>query len=874
MLLPLPVGIAMALLFSPFFLMFSLLSPITAVGRNYDGKRRKRKALARNAETMREDLLAFIDQLDQRRAVAATQRRAARPDLAELAEIARTGHPSLWRVRSTHIDFLHPVIGVGPVAWEPEVIGELASPEMEAAVTNASTLPMSPFAVDLCNGLAVGIIGPAETRRAMAATLVSHLVAEHGPGDVMLAAFLDDHSARFWDHLKWLPHLVDETGSFRIATSPEDAEAVASQLLTEPEKQAFLSSRQDVIETPVPVVLVDADAIVKGGVRPLAARFPRMNGRAVVLADTVEALPSFCTSYCAIDVRSGTVEVVDVGSGRRLPGVIGAFAHRDTMVDLSRSLARFVDPDSPTRAASLPDHALLTEILGVEPSGEKLQASWADPPDGCLSLLGAGEDGPLEVEFIRDGPHALVAGTTGAGKSELLRTMIVSLAARYGPDRVTFVLVDFKGGGAFDVFADLPHNVGVVTDLDEHLSARALRCLQAELKHREHRLRDAGVSNVTDLPDDAEPLPRLLIVVDEFATLAAELPDFMASLIDVAQRGRSLGIHMVLATQRPTGVVDAKIRANTNLRIALRVQDDGDSMDVIGGKAAAEIDRRHPGRAFARFGAGELIGFQTALVSVSTGETVGPTLHLDTFELLTPAAGPEGPSFDVEGPDDLARYVEAACHAQVALGLADPRVPWPDPLPLELSAEDLLTLGDDQREGAPLTRPWSTPFGLIDLPDDQCQTPAWWSPNDGNVVFYGIEPGIAASAVATVVLGLAHRHSADEFHVYVLDFAGSLAALRQLPHAGGYVNADDDERLLRTIQLLETELDRRRRLLEAAQVERLEPTTDLGEPTPLIAVNEGANHHVVAGAYDESQARKTIESGFRRGLREPRVIST
>lgn len=858
LLLPLPIGIVMALLFSPFFLMFSLLSPITAVGRNYDGKRRKRKALVDNADAMRKDLLRFIDQLDQRRAAAAAQRRAARPDLAELVAIARTGDPTLWRVRSSHADFLRPIVGVGPVAWEPEIIGDLVTPEMKAAVAAASTLPMSPYSVDLRDGLAVGIVGLPEARRAMAATLVSNLVAEHGPGDVILAAFLDEHSARFWDHLKWLPHLVDETGGLRVSTSPEEAEAQAANLLTEPEKQAFLASRQDEIETPVPVVLVDADAVVRGGVRPLAARFPRMAGRAIVLADTVEALPSFCTSYCAIDSRTGTVEVIDVGSGRRVDGVIGAFSHRDTMVDLSRSLARFVDPDSRTRAASLPDYALLTELLGVEPNGERLQASWADPPAGCLSLLGAAEDGPLEVEFIRDGPHALVAGTTGAGKSELLRTMIVSLAARYGPDRVTFVLVDFKGGGAFDVFADLPHNVGVVTDLDEHLSARALRCLQAELKHRELRLRDAGVSNVTELPEDAEPLPRLLIVVDEFATLAAELPDFMASLIDVAQRGRSLGIHMVLATQRPTGVVDAKIRANTNLRIALRVQDDGDSTDVIGGKAAAEIDRRHPGRAFARFGASELIGFQTALVSVATGDKTGPALHLDTFELTTPAVGPDGPSFDFEGPDDLARYVEAARDAQAALGLADPRVPWPDPLPLDLAVEDLLDLVDERTDTGgpandspqPFDRPWAAPFGLIDLPDDQCQIPAWWSPNDGNLVFYGIEPGAAASAVATVVFGLAHRHDADHFHVYVLDFAGSLAALQQLPHAGGYVNADDDERLLRTIQLLEVELDRRRRLIEAARIERLEATTDLGEPTPLLVVAV-ANYGGVLELFEE-----------------------
>ena len=286
---------------------------------------------------------------------------------------------------------------------------------------------------------------------------------------------------------------------------------------------------------------------------------------------------------------------------------------------------------------------------------------------------------------------------------------------------------------------------------------------------------------------------------------------------------------MVLATQRPTGVVDAKIRANTNLRIALRVQDDVDSMDIIGSKSAADINRRHPGRAFARLGASELVGFQTALVSIHSGRDAGPPLHVDAFTLLparvgdTDDAGSTGGgsgggedsrSDGDEGPDDLAAYVLAAGSTAERLGLPAPRVPWPDPLPDSLSAEALLA---DASNAGGVDRSWSTPYGLIDLPDEQCQRPAWWGPGDGNVIAYGIEPGAAAGAVATIVVGLAHRHSPGDFHLYVIDFAGSLAALRAMPHTGGYVSSDDDERLMRTLQHLEDELDRRRRLVENAQ---------------------------------------------------------
>ena len=851
LLLPLPVGVIMAVVFqSPFFLVFTLLSPVTAIGRSYDGKRKKRKQLAENEETMANDLAEFVDQLDQRRSLAADRARQARPDLAGLAELARTGHPDLWRSRSNHQDFLQPVIGVGPTGWQPEILGDPATDALKAAAADAAHLPMTPFTVDLLNGLALGIVGPPEARRSLAASVISHLMTEHGPGDVELALFLSEESTPSWDHLKWLPHVGDESGSPRLALTPAEAEHLAGRVLPERETKLYRPADNE-LETPVPVVLVDADDMVRTGVRPLASRFPRVAGRAIVLAETIDELPAFCTTVVEIQ-PSGEVVVTDVVAGRRTGGVIGSYADRTVAANISRSLARFTDPDSPTAAASLPEYVRLTDILGIDHTADALTTSWAAPPPGCLSVLGVAETGPMRVDFLRDGPHALVGGTTGAGKSELLRSMIVSMAAYYGPDRVTFVLVDFKGGGAFDVFQDLPHNVGVVTDLDEHLSARALRCLQAELKYREHRLRDAGVSDLTDLPSSEDPLPRLLIVVDEFATLAAELPDFMDSLVDVAQRGRSLGIHMVLATQRPTGVVDAKIRANTNLRIALRVQDDVDSMDIIGAKSAADINRRHPGRAFARLGASELVGFQTALVSIESDGDTGPPLHLDSFTLLPASAAADdeaGAATQTEeaeegdpGPDALASYVLAAETTANRLGLPAPRVPWPDPLPTTLAAEDLLSQAEP--------RPWSTPYGLIDLPDEQCQRPAWWGPADGNVIAYGIEPGAAPGAVATIVLGLARRHSPNDFHLYIIDFAGSLAALRGLPHTGGYVSSDDDERLLRTLRFLEEELDRRRRLVETAQVERIDPESELPEPTPLIGVTI-ANYGAVLEMFEE-----------------------
>ena len=192
---------------------------------------------------------------------------------------------------------------------------------------------------------------------------------------------------------------------------------------------------------------------------------------------------------------------------------------------------------------------------------ESVIATWraAATTPALQTALGADVEGPVTVDLVTDGPHALVGGTTGSGKSELLRTLVAGLALGRGPEQLSLVLVDYKGGAAFDRCRELPHVVGVVTDLDDHLAERVLRSLEAELRRRERALRSAGVADLASYhrarqrDPTLDPLPRLAIVIDEFATLAAELPDFLGALIGTAQRGRSLGVHLVLATQRPVG---------------------------------------------------------------------------------------------------------------------------------------------------------------------------------------------------------------------------------------------------------------------------------------------------------------------------------
>ena len=239
---------------------------------------------------------------------------------------------------------------------------------------------------------------------------------------------------------------------------------------------------------------------------------------------------------------------------------------------------------------------------------------------GCASSSACRSGAPFVLDVRQDGPHALVAGTTGAGKSEFLQSLVVGLATMHSPERVTFLLVDYKGGAAFKECVALPHTVGMVTDLDRNEVRRALISLNAELHHRELLLQKADAKDLIEMERKGHPdtPPSLLIVVDEFAALAKEVPEFVDGVVDVALRGRSLGLHLVLATQRPAGVITGQIRANTNLRIALRMAADDESADVVGSPVAAAIERRLPGRAVARIGPQELVPFQSAYVGGHT----------------------------------------------------------------------------------------------------------------------------------------------------------------------------------------------------------------------------------------------------------------
>jgi S-DNA-T family DNA segregation ATPase FtsK/SpoIIIE len=825
-------GVMWMVMKSAQFLLFAGLSPVMAIGQAIDGKRRGKKTEKSERARYAKEMGEFRGRLDERSEEERRRRAASFPDPAEVVRRVTLPSTTLWERRPAHPDFLQLRAGIGDVPWKPPVTDNgsrrEAPDDLVQALEETATLRSSPVPVDLQNGGVVGIVGDRAAALALARSLLCQATTLSGPADLPVMVLASYEAASAWDWTKWLPHTRDLSGSGRrlAYNADQSTRMVEAQLKATPPDQRRPPGSERVVG-PTLLVVVDDESLTEGRRAPTRNLLRGEGGlvAGIVVASTPDRLPAVCTTVIHMTDADGQADLFLPQQGLRIMDFLATGMSDDVARDCARSMARFEDPELDIVGAGLPTSIRLLPLLELEEcTPEAVMARWkqggVDPRPA--SPIGVGETGAFEVDFVADGPHGLVGGTTGAGKSELLRTMVAGLAASVDPDHLTFVLIDFKGGSAFDECSRLPHTVGMVTDLDEHLAERALRCLEAELKHRERVLRDTGA---IDLPDylrnnrGAEPMPRLLVIIDEFATLKAELPDFIDALVGVAQRGRSLGVHMLLATQRPQGAISENIKANTNLRIALRVQDKNDSVDVIDVPDAAHVPRTAPGRAYVRLGPGEVVAIQSALSTGSRNEAAlahvdlapfayGPVPRYEAPPLAPTATEPDGPEAAEE--TDLSVLVGAINAAFALTGRPAPRRPWPDPLPAEI---DLDALVDEAVRAAGGQRPGFVPLAMADDPEAQTQYPMGWTPADGNLIAYGLGGSGTTTTLSSLTLSLARLSSPDEVHVYAMDFgAGELAALEALPHVGAVILAGERERQARLIRFLRSELDRRREL--------------------------------------------------------------
>jgi S-DNA-T family DNA segregation ATPase FtsK/SpoIIIE len=849
-LVPLALGLGLFLATKmPTMLFFALLSPVMAVSTFIEDRRGGRKGFAKDSRAFRERLAHLRDELERERKRELETRRTAAPPASELIRRARTQGPALWERRSGDPDFLSLRLGSGElrstlaVRVEPGGSEQLRN-EVDRVAEWYATVPAAPVLLPLGELGTAGLCGPPERVGALARWLVAQAAALHSPRELAVAAALDPERLTDWDWLKWLPHSAAETSplALRLVSGAsgahdllEDAAALVRRRLEDSERLGAGPRRR-----PTPAVLLVIDEEVAPE-RPLVAEVLGGAADAAVavlwLGRERRDLPGECGAIVELDPVVPRLSFTDTRAGSTVEDVTMDGLDPELARELALGLAPVRDT-SALRGGGVPDRVSLLELIGLpEVDAASVGQRWRAPGELRPVPLGAAAQEPFRVDLRLDGPHGLVAGTTGAGKSELLQTLIASLALEHAPERLSFLLVDYKGGAAFKECVGLPHTVGFVTDLDGHLAQRALVSLNAELRRRERLLRDTGAKDLIDMEQrDLDRAPAsLLIVIDEFATLAKEVPEFVDGVVDVAQRGRSLGVHLVLATQRPGGVVSENIRANTNLRIALRVNESGESTDVIGAPDAARIPRSRPGRAFARTGHGELTELQTGYVG---GTSAAPLESQAVVVRPLPFEAGREPGTATAARDapttDLQRIVAALAEAARAGGHRTAPAPWLPPLPPVLPLETLPEppAGVDPSAVALL--------GLLDEPGLQRQQPLPIDlEQEGSVLVYGTSGSGKTTALRTLALSLAERAGPDELNVYGLDFATrGLTVLEALPHCGSVVAGEDEERVARLFALLRRTMQRRKQLFAERGVFTLSEYRRAapGEPLPRILV--------------------------------------
>lgn len=860
MLAPLPAGAILAVLFSPSMLVFTLMTPLlmlaSTASDRFTGRRSYAARLAEHATaTERVETAAAAAVGEERR-----RRCWALPDSAELLTVAATPSTRLWERRRGDPDMLLVRVGTwtSPSQTKLVTLGSDAPPRQPEAVD-------VPCPVSLAQLGVLGVAGPREATEGVVRSVLGQLATLHSPQDVRLWALAADaSSAQAWHWVSRLPHSRVMSGDTPPATQAavldgsgdEMAAAVRELQHVLAHRKALRGAGQRAWPGERIVVLLDGVRRLRAvpGLAALLEEGPALGMAFIALDLCADRLPAESGAVLEVSVEPGRCRLRsrtgDEGHGLVVDGVGPWWSER-----LSRALAPLRDATPEPAGRRLPQSARLLDLLPFDAlDPEKVAQRWQSFGSATRAVVGVGLDGPHHIDLRADGPHILIGGTTGSGKSELLQSLIASLAVLNRPDRLCFVLMDYKGGAAFKECADLPHTAGLVTDLDAHLTQRALTSLTAELRRRESLFAAVGAKDLDEyeasLAADASPpmVPRLVLVVDEFRVLAEELPAFLSGLVRIAAVGRSLGVHVVLATQRPAGVVSSDIKANVNLRIALRVRDRVDSEDVVDAPDAARLSERTPGRALARTGGGDLEAFQCARIGGVT-----PQRHAAAALTVTPLRWPHPPAertkasaasgSDAPGagstPSDLQRLARSLARAGELASAEKPRPPWLPPLPERLPRHTLAEpahqmgpgepagvgepagpgeragLGEPGGGSAPTRSPWQLPLGLADRPGEQVQDLLCWDLRaPGHWAAIGSGASGRTSLVRLVAVTAAERLSPAEIHLYAVDGGGGgLRALELLPHTGAVVGHDDRDRLARLLRRLGAEVSRRQRAL-------------------------------------------------------------
>ncbi len=780
----------------------------------------------------------------------------------------------LWERRPPDTDFASVRIGIGELA--PAVVLQLPEADMLAPryqeintiYEEHRMLPDMPITINLRHAGTVGVWGDNRPMVLEAVyAMLGHLIAHHAPHELRIALLCDEGRAANWDWLKWVKHnesLQPDLPGRSVAIGKEGAHVLLEDL------SSIVRSRvsPDGEEGPPPasdpppifsvhyLVLIDHYNLVKDEAMAdyLLAHASQGGVTVIDIESDPRDVPDICQARMEIS-PTGRAEFATVGPEAVVRRCQLDRLNAHQVGELARQLTNKHQARSTTTVSNIPTSVRLIDALfatggktRVAVDEIEIAQKWATrPPEQTWSiLLGWKQNNePVWLNLLenRDGPHGLGAGTTGAGKSILLQSMILSLALTHSPDEINFVLIDFKGGSTAEAFRDLPHTISVITNLQGRLVDRSLAILKAEARRRQEVLKQTGAKDIATYHARQEqerlsPLPRLVVIIDEFAEMAKALPTFMDEVNSIAAIGRSLGMHLILATQKPAGVVPDKVWANLKFRICLRVADTSDSRDMLGIADAALLPSSLPGRAYLRVGSERLELFQSANIAypyrpgATEPERTEAAIVVRRAGLTadtTSAPATKKSSKAVAGQTELDVLVTRIAQARKPV----PR--WPNPLPPEIAIEQVWQqqgippawqwTEDGERlvftaTTRPLTERLQLAIGLIDDPHNQAQRPLWMDLGRQHYLVAGGPRSGCSTLIQTVVHALLVNTTPEELHISLLDFGGqNLTVFESAPHVANVLSVNTPLRLRRFLMQVGDDLDRRAKLRADRQLE-------------------------------------------------------
>lgn len=766
------------------------------------------------------------------------------PATLQCLHLAAGPERTLWNRRYRDMDFMTLRIGSGTV---PTTISIKAPKQMLSLEVDTLSLQPNevadkyaevegcPITVDLGSHPTCGIIGDRSKCVTLGKNMIVQAATHHSYEDLRVVVLCDSDEREEWLFCKWLPHIFDDTRSVRyFADTPQQGKKLLDQL------QDILSQREVELNSseynksynnkPYYLFICASEYVTRHSVmKYLRSNNHELGVGAIFLFNRLDDLPKECHHIIEFGLNGAVAYEKDNASQKR------RFATDSMPLEAYDTFARYLAPikmDYEKSGSGLPTTISYMQGYGAKtPQMLDIESNWnnSHPESGMSVPIGirdSGEPFYFDIHEKQHGPHGVVAGMTGSGKSEMVQSWILSMATKFSPETVSFVLIDFKGTGLILPFKNLPHLAGTISDLDKSIG-RNLIALENELMRRKALLDKHQVSNISAYRKllrqgiATETFPYLFVIIDEFAEFKIKFPEFMKAVNSIFATGRTLGVHIILLTQKPANVVDDKMNANTRFRWCLKVANSADSREMLRHPDAAKIT--NPGRAFVQVGEDEVF---EQVQSYWSGAPYNPyndlkmqrankvsVVDLYGNRICYEQEKTTGYRSEKSEIDAVVEYLDEFARKN---NISRAKAIWTTKLPTQLYLKDILQVAFDGEKWNADERILKPMVGLIDDPRSQSQYPLYLNfAEDGHTAIFGAPGSGKTTFLHTAIMSMALSYTPENINMYLLDFGGgSLNIFRHLPHVGDIaVGGQDDDKINRIADLLLNELDNRKKLL-------------------------------------------------------------